>query len=237
MQALLLYITMLCFSMDAVAKQTLVFSTVQDSAIQDISVKVLSEAYRKLGYHLEIMYLPNVRALETSNAGFVDGEVSRIKGINIRFINLIPVSVAINYLEGFAFSKRTDLNINNWESLRPYDLISVRVVKFVEQNLTKRSLDYADVTFFTSAVNMLQFDRSDIAILPKLSGLQAIREAKASEVIPVGKALIKAQLYHYLHVKHEKLLPKVNSVLLEMHNSGRIQEIRAEYIKKHGYLP
>lgn len=217
------------------ANENIVFSTGEGATIQDISVLVLIEAYNKIGYDIEVRRLPNARALFTSNSGKVDGEVSRIKGINEKFVNLIQIPIAINFLEGYAFSKNSSLEITNWESLRKYKLVCVRGVKFVEANLSKRSIEYHEVTLFTQAVKLLQVGRFEASVFPRINGLSAIREAKVAGIKMVGKPLIKTKLYHYLHKKNANIAIKIQTVLEEMEQSGRIAEIRAEYITKNGY--
>jgi len=235
MQKMLLFIIFFFVSATANANEKMVFSTGEGATIQDISELVLIEAYNKIGYDIEVKRLPNARALMSSNFGKVDGEVSRVKGINKKFVNLIQIPIAINFLEGYAFSKKSSLEITNWESLRKYKLVCVRGVKFVEANLNKRSIDCHEVTLFTQAVKLLQLDRFEVAVFPRINGISAIREAKLADIKPVGKPLIKTKLYHYLHKKNKNIVTKIQTVLEEMEQSGRIAEIRAEYFKKNGY--
>ncbi len=213
----------------------MVFSTGEEAVIQEISGQVLIEAYSKIGYDVEIKLFPNARAPLTANTGRVDGEISRIKGINKKFGNLIRVPIAVNYLEGYAFAKKTDTMVSNWEDLKKYKVICVRGVKFVEENMAKRNITCNDVTFFTQAVKMLQRGRGEIAIFPKVNGISAIREANISDVKAVGKPLIKVELYHYLHKKHIGIVSEIRAALTEMEKSGRIAEIRKEYIKTHNF--
>jgi hypothetical protein len=235
MLKIFLSIILFFVSATANADEKIVFSTGEGATIQDISELVLIEAYNKIGYDVEVKRLPNARALMSSNFGKVDGEVSRVKGINKKFVNLIQIPIAINYLEGYAFSKKSSLEITNWESLRKYKLVCVRGVKFVEANLSKRSIDCHEVTLFTQAVKLLQMDRFEAAVFPRTNGISAIREAKVMDIKPVGKPLIKTKLYHYLHKKNANMVIKIQTVLEEMEKSGRIAEIRADYIEKNRY--
>lgn len=226
---------LLLFSESVSANDKMVFSTGKEATIQNISELVLIEAYDKIGYEIEVRRLPNARALFSSNCGDVDGEVSRVKGINRDFDNLIQIPVAINFLEGYAFSKKPSLEITNWESLRDYKLVCVKGVKFVEANLKKRNIDCYEVTFFTQAVKLLQVERFDTAVFPRINGISAIRDAKVQDIQPVGRPLIKAKLYHYLHKKHAKVATTIQAVFEEMEQCGRIAEIREDYISKNGY--
>lgn len=235
MQKMLLFIIFFFISATANANQKMVFSTGEGATIQDISELVLIEAYNKIGYDIEVKRLPNARALMSSNFGKVDGEVSRVKGINKKVVNLIQIPIAINFLEGYAFSKKSSLEITNWESLRKYKLVCVRGVKFVEANLSKRNIDCHEVTLFTQAVKLLQVGRFEAAVFPRTNGICAIRKANVLDIKPVGKPLIKTKLYHYLHKKNANMVIKIQTVLEEMEQSGRIAEIRVEYIEKNGY--
>lgn len=195
------------------AVNSLVFAISEGSRLQDISTQVLREAYQGIGYDIRILRLPNKRALLTSNLGVeVDGEVSRVEGVEARFESLIRVPVAINYIDGVAFSKRDDIAINGWDSLKPYSLVVVRGVIFVEQNLTDHKLDYHEVSLFTHAIKMLQAGRSDVAILPRVNGLDAIRSSMITDIKPRGKVLTRVALYHYLHRKNADLLPELTTL-------------------------
>jgi polar amino acid transport system substrate-binding protein len=225
---------MLCFfSTNTYANKTLIFSTAEESTIQDISIQVLTEAYHKIGYDIQVRRLPNRRSLLAANRGTVDGEISRIKGINNRFGNLIRIPIAINFLEGQAFSKKTHLTIKNWNDLPKYKLLCVRGVKFVEAKLQKLNIPCHFVNLFTDAVKMLQINRYDIAIFPKINGITAIKKARIKNVKPIGKPLSQINLYHYLHSKNKSLITSLRKTLEEMNANGRITTIRQKYIEKH----
>jgi polar amino acid transport system substrate-binding protein len=233
MRKILFFVSIFFVAAVANASETLVFSMAEESMIQDISAQVLVEAYNKIGYKVELKRFPNARSLFIANMGEVDGEVSRIKGLNKQFVNLRRVPVAVNILEARAFSKKTDTKITNWESLRKHKLLCVRGVKFIEANLAKRNIYCEDVTSFAQAVKILQWGRSDIAVLPKINGLNAIKEEKAQDVKVVGNQLITKELFHYLHKKHINIMAEIQVVLSEMEKSGRMAQIREEYLEKH----
>jgi polar amino acid transport system substrate-binding protein len=223
------------FSISVNANELLAFSAPKEGVIQDISANVLIEAYRKIGYDVKVKRFPNARSLVLSNNGDVDGEVSRIKGINKKHNNLIRIPITVNFLEGYAFAKKASILVTNWESLKEYNLLCVRGIKFVEFNLAKRNINCHHVTLFSQAVKMLQLGRYDVAIFPKISGISAIKKEKVKDVQAVGKPLIKIALYHYLHKKHKNIANAITTVLTEMEKKGRIKEIRDEYIRKHNY--
>lgn len=222
---------MLIFNVSA--SENLVFSTGIEAAEQDISVQILTEAYQQIAHTIDVLHYPNLRSLVEANSGDVDGEVSRISHLNQRFENLLQVPVAINYIEGYAFSAQDDLQVDNWESLRAYKLVCVRGVQFVERNLCLHDIQCDQVTTFSQAVNLLQKRRYDIAVFPKITGLNMVKKNKARDVVIQGARLIKFDLYHYLHKKNKNILPKITAILQQMKASGRMVEIREGYMLAH----
>lgn len=231
----LLFVGMLALCEPASAAQALVFSTSKDGMIQEVSERVLAEAYAQIGYDIKVLGMPVARALMTSNSGKVDGELSRVKAVAKTYKNLLRVPVAINSLQGFAFAKRTDLLVTDWLSLRPYRLVCVRGVKFIEMNLAKFKVDCQYVSTFTQAINVVQSGRADIAVLPKITGMHAIRELKGTQVRAIGEPLATLDLYHYLHFKNAAIAPRLLLVLTEMQKTGRIARIRDEFIHQSDF--
>jgi len=103
----------------SLAETQLKFSAIEGSLNSKICKLVLEEAYAQLDIKVEIIPLPGERALRTSNAGKVDGELFRIANIQKRYQNLVVVPTPINVLQGIAFSKKFHPPIQGWESLKP----------------------------------------------------------------------------------------------------------------------
>lgn len=215
------------------ASENLVFSTGQGVVEQEVSIQVINEAYQRIAQKFVVLQYPNMRSLVEANSGHVDGELSRISHIDQQFENLLQVPIAINSIEGYALWAQNIRQIVNWESLRGYKLVCVRGVQFVEQNLSLHNIHCDPVTTFSQAVNLLQRGRYDVAVLPKNTGLNAVKNNQAKDVYIQGERLIKIDLYHYLHKKNKIILPKITAVLQEMQGNGRISEIRAEYRLEH----
>lgn len=231
MKTILLVVLYLLCSAHTYAAPQLVLSTAEESAIQEISVQVLQEAYAEIGYELHIIRTANARSLMLANEGRTDGEVSRVKAMETEFTNLVRVPVAVNKLDIRAFTKNPTIKISDWESLRGYNVICVKGGKFVERSLMSHNIDCYYVTQFAQAIYMLDAGRGDVAILPGVNGMQAIRQKGLTDILVSDNSLYKVGLYHYLHKKHAALLPKIESALAGMRERGRIREIRAQYLK------
>lgn len=82
----------------------MVFSGLKGSSSSRLAVAVVKEAYKRIGYDMDIQWLTGKKALEKSNSGENDGELQRIDGISRKFPNLIQVPIPINFLQGSAFT-------------------------------------------------------------------------------------------------------------------------------------
>jgi polar amino acid transport system substrate-binding protein len=214
--------------------QTLVLSTSEGSPIQDISAEVLSEAYLKLGYALSIRRVPNIRSLWLANSGQVDGEVSRIAGMEDEHDQLIRVPVGINRVEVAAFSKNGAPEIQRWEDLAGLQLVCVKGSRVVEKHLALHKLPCQAVTHFPQSILMLQKGRVQVAVIPKVNGLAAIKSLGARGIVMSDRILAREPLYHYLHRKHAAVVPRLSEVLQEMEQSGRIEAIHNAYLERLG---
>ena len=230
-----IYIILLLLTSVASAGENLVFSTGVDTLEQGISVKVIQEAYQLIDLDVDIIRYPNMRSLMKSNSGEVDGELSRISNINQKFKNLLQVPVEINYIDGYAFSAKKNLQVLDWESLRDFELVCVRGLLFVEKNLSSRNMQCYPVSTYSQAIDLLQKGRFDITVLPEITGLSIIKKNQAKDVYIQGNRLIRVDLYHYLHKKNKHILPKISAILHKMQTSGRIEEIRAEYVFQQSF--
>jgi len=229
------FVVLMLASISVLAEKQIVLSAPTGAVIQDISVLVLEEAYQKLGYSVKVERAPNERALITANSGKTDGDVSRIKGLNKKYKNLIAVPIAINFLEGYVFAKDKALNLENWNSLKTQRVVCVRGIKFVEKNLKKRKIDCTVVGRFKQALKLISMGRMDVTIFPRIVGINAIRQFGINDVGPVGKPLKKIPLFHYLHHKNKALVPKLKVIFHSMQENGRFKAIRDKYLLDHQY--
>jgi ABC-type amino acid transport substrate-binding protein len=227
------YLFSLLFS--GVVKAEFIFSAPDDAAIQKVSEQVLTEAYGNIGSTFSIKFFPNARSLLIANSGELDGEISRIEGLEKKFINLVRIPVAINYIEANSFVLNSNVHItaSNWEDLRKYSLVCVNGVHFITQNLEKFKIECNYVTTFPQALEVLRLGRVDIAVLPKITGVALLKE-EANDIIMIDKPIITMNLYHYIHKKNKDIIPVLQAELIKMQASGRIESIRKHYLENNG---
>jgi len=213
---------------DAAAQTKLVLVTPPNSIDTVISEVITREAYRRIGIQVVIKKYPGERALRLANAGKVDGEVQRINGISANYHNLVQVYPAINYIEGAAFSKTKDFKIAGWNSLKPYRLGYIRGIKFAERNT--KEMDSTAVGDYPGLFQMINDKRLDVIISPRLNGLFQMKQLGITGVLNLQPAIMRFDLFHYLHQKHVKLVPKISAVFQAMQKAGELAKLRAHVV-------
>jgi len=174
--------------------------------------------------------VPARRALEMSNDGQVDGELHRILGIDKRWANLIRVPNRVNVLEATAFTKSIDFTVAGWSSLKPYSVGVRRGIQF--SNTNTQGMSRQIVNTVQGLFEILQYDRIEVVVTSLINGLSELKEIKHSSIKLLKPAIEIYPLYHYLHKKHQDMVPKVNGVLEQMKKEGLIQHIRQQALNR-----
>lgn len=223
----------------AADKPFLTFSAIQNSVNSTISLLVLREAYAKMGLDIDTKPLPAKRALIHANKGEVDGELFRIGGIEKTNTNLVQVPVAINQLDGMVMTHGEIFEVKGWESLKPYRIAIRLGVKFSEQGTRGMTTKTFNTNKMLGWVLLAEKDQreADISVIARVNGLVVIRDiqntGKGRGLKLLEPPIESYPLYHYLHKKNEDLVPKLTNVLKDMEASGRIRQIRREYLDRN----
>jgi polar amino acid transport system substrate-binding protein len=191
-------------------------------------MRIVSEAYDRLQIPVEYFEFPGKRSLYEANAGYVDADLSRIKDVDKEFTSLRRVPTPIYWFEATAFSKNKNLNIAGWESLRDLRLGIMRGMIFAERGVK----GFPKVTVVDKPIHlfkMLESDRIDVAIFSDLNGLAIIKELRLSSLQALKPPLERIEAFHYVHKKHEALVPKLDAIFQDMKNSGQLDRMRQDF--------
>lgn len=203
--------------------ESLVFGTNNGDIVANFSSSVLKSAYQKMKIEISIKEAPPKRALMNANLGKVDGELHRIEGLQKKFSDLREVSVPVVQLEWVLFSKKHKFVVQGVDSLKPYSVSTRRGIVFAEKMVEVAKRHHL-VNDWKQALLTVNGGRIDLALLPRILGLVALKETPM-DVYSLEPPIKTIYLYHYLHKKHESLVPQVTKVLEEMRDSGEIKRI------------
>ncbi|AKU21825.1 ABC transporter substrate-binding protein [Massilia sp. NR 4-1] len=220
--ALLAYLPAL--SAYGASKAMRVSTLLETDPATDIAEQVLREAYRRLGMSLDVVRLPAERALVSANDGMMDGELYRKIGIERDYPNLMIVPIPLLTYEIVIFTLGTSFVVNGWESLRPFTIGFIRGIKIVEQNT--QGMHIEPVATMMQALQKMTMGRTDVVVGNRVSGLAMAKTLKLADIRVLQPPLATFPVFHYLHKKHEALIPKLSAVLQQMQKDKVIERIQ-----------
>ena len=214
----------------AYAREKLVFATFENAGVTLVQEPVMREAYRRLGYEIEIRKFPGERALLMADQGHVDGELARLAAVREMYGNLIMVPESIHELRDVVITKNADFTLAGWESLEPYTVLSRRGYKYFEGKCREHQINYQLVNSFEDMVKILHAGRYDVGLVTMLDGLKTMKDMGIRDLRVIEPPLEIIPTYHFLHKKHKKLVPLVSEKLKELKKEGYIKKIENQVI-------
>jgi len=185
--------------------------------------QITAEIFKRLDIKLEYVRVQSKRALMLANKGIDDGNIARVEGIEKNWTNLIRVPESIITWEFTAYSQNKDIQINGWDSLKPYSVGHVRGWLIYQKNAAgAKNVIQANDSY--QLFRLLQNGRIDIALSERF---QAPYFYKQIGYTPkrLSSPLAKKPLFIYLHKRHKNLVPKMAAVISQMKKDGSYQKI------------
>ena len=186
--------------------------------------QILIEAFRRAGQPVRIAHLPTERSITNADLGITDGEFPRISGLRSIYPNLRIVPEKIVDFEFVAFTWRTDIQITDWSSCKPYNVAIVTGWKILEANL-------ADVKSLIRVQNqqllftLLAKHRADIVVYSRFEGYEMIRKFDLKSILALEPPLAKREMFLYLHKEHLPLIPEIAKQLRSIKHDGTYDRI------------
>ena len=204
----------------AAAEKSLVFSTFEQSGARLVQEPVLREAYRRLGYEIEILTYPGRRAVDMANRGLVDGELARLDVVKTLYTDLRQVPVPVHQLSLMAFTRDTRFTVNGWQSLQPYTVITLSGYKYTELKLDQWRVPHTLASRFDLVLSAVASGKVEVGLLNRYDGLQVIQRLALTNLTPLPQPVEQFPTFHYLHKKHLALVPRVAAQLSQLHQEG-----------------
>ena len=188
---------------------------------------ILTEAFKRIDYNIEIASLPAERSLVNANTGITDGDFMRVSGLERLYPNLIRVPEKIDDFEFVAFSRKVKEKTTSWGFLKPYDVAIVRGWKILEENIIGtnsmvRANDQKQLFL------LLDNNRTDIAVYSRFEGYAMIKSLGIKEISTLEPPLAVREMYLYLNSKHKALVQPLSAALKEMKREGVFEVIKAK---------
>lgn len=217
-----------CICSSAVANE-LTFAQNSQGEMFSCAHDNLKHAYDMLGHKLTFTTYPSKRALKHSNAGVVDGEMLRVKGVERAYPNLIPIPVTICAVELVLLANES-VELSTLEEIKNYHL-GITMGYVHQENFAKtHNLDVTRVAHNDLLVELLYLKRVDLIFLTRPEAEAIVNKDKRFKVIEYHKEQI--DLIHYLHKKHQNLVPLVTETLKHLESAGKLDIYKVEFDRK-----
>jgi hypothetical protein len=211
------------------ARDLMTFSTIQNSPYATISENVMRIAYSRLETDILILDLPAERAILTSNLGEADGELYRIKNVQLKYKNLLMIPEPIGKLEGVAITWNKNISMVSWDELSSQKVCFRRGVKFAEiglSNMKALSVDSNKQLF-----ELLKKKRCDVIIIARITSIPMVIDYIKTQKAQLYQSVLQTYpLFHYIHKKNAHLTENLNNTLKNMRKEGLMDEIRSQFI-------
>ncbi|MDM8556599.1 transporter substrate-binding domain-containing protein [Desulfococcaceae bacterium HSG7] len=188
----------------------------------------MQAAYKKIGIEAVIQHYPPARGIQLANEGNTDGELYRSFRINGKFSNLVMVPVPITHTEVVAFVKNIQFPVKGWDSLKPYRIGVERGFKLAEARTEGMKTQSAKVE---QTFQMLDAGRVDVVVSTRLGGSGHVKNLKLKGIKILTPPLEKDMIHHFLHKKHQKIIPELTATLENMKKTGEIDTIKNQVEK------
>jgi polar amino acid transport system substrate-binding protein len=227
--SLIMTLGLVCVSDGSHAQPPLVLTTSMAPPLSRVDQtgfydQVLIEAFRRVGQPVQITQLPTERSITNANLGITDGEFPRISGLDRLYPNLLKVPEKIVDFEFVAFTWRSDIQLKNWDSCKPYNVAIVRGWKILETNLAGvRSL--VKVKNQRLLFSLLGKHRTDIVVYSRFEGYEMIKRLGLQSVWAIEPPLATREMFLYLNKKHLPLIPALTKELRNVKQDGTYDRI------------
>ncbi len=187
------------------------------SSMSDRIELQLKTAYLQLGYQMRVQRLPAGRSLMMTNAGEFDGELFRIAEIVEQYPNLLQVPAPLERINLHAFVKRDDkTDYSFWQQNSKLRVAYVRGFKMAESYAF--SGEPIPMNTVSQAVQMLLQDKVDVLLEDPASVYSAtVALSPDGQLEQLPEVLATADLYHFIHKKHQQLLLPLAAALSSTH--------------------
>jgi polar amino acid transport system substrate-binding protein len=228
----LLLATLTLISSGPVPAQTKKLSLVTVAALPPLSASMdrpgflnilVAGAFQRIGVEVEVTIVPAQRALINVNSGVDDGDIFRAPGVERDFPNLIQVPEPLLGYDFVAYTKRPDIQIRNWDDLKPYSVGYASGWKIYENNV-KNVKEVTTTPSILELFALLEKGRVDVILLDRWGG-QSIVHEMGYKLKPLEPALAHTNMFMYLNKKHAELVPKVAQALRDMKADGSYKKI------------
>ncbi len=215
-----------------VAEESLIIGmggTKANERIFRASTKLLQDISIKMGVKIKLISLPGERATIMLKQGDIHAEFSRIASYQDEVSAVaIKVDEPIASIPYHIYTVSHDFRVNGWESLKPYNIVTVRGLYFVKKYLKDHKTQAVESA--KNAFHFLKIKRADLFIETPLIADPFLNspDFDNSGIKRLEPPVDFLHTYTFFSLKHVDLAKKYHKALLETKKEGTYYKIQAE---------
>ncbi len=190
------------------------FSAIENNQSSNAVSGILEQAYGNLGIDVNILRVPAGRGLKLSSSGQVDGEVARIAEVGQKYPSLQRVDVPLYVSSASIFAKSGNaVHVLSPADLKNQQVLCIRGILASEFVATALEFSCVYAKDQKQALDMLIHDRVSMILGSQSSIELFLGDFKEHNITPVLPDIYQVKLYHYVHQKHQALVPDITQAL------------------------
>lgn len=202
----------------------LTFNRPADTAQSRYVVELMSLAYKEIGVDVELIDFNRDSALVAANEGVLDGQLAKISGLSNTYQNLLRLDTPLLDFKLNLISFCDDCTLSDMPSLVIHSTYPA-AAKYLESNPYKGQL--YKVKSVSTLLNLLMQKQVSAALVIGFY-LDPYMQKLQNAGIKIT-TLDSQYVFHYLHKKHQHLVPALSATLLQFEQSGKIRELKTKH--------
>jgi len=184
--------------------------------------RLLKEVYRQIGHDIELVYRPAKRSLIEVNSGVSDAELARVTGAEAEYPNLVRIKEPVFALSFSAIVNAKSKHwLSSWEEIGKHRIVYPRGYRILD--IRTKNMNALTAKNPVTVSKMVKAGRINVGILVTSDAKKFA--AEIGGIVVLKPPIEVVTLYHYLNVKHRRLIPSIEKILVEFNDSGRAKEI------------
>jgi ABC-type amino acid transport substrate-binding protein len=218
-------LVLLLFCLPASASSNLlIFNRPADTPQARYVIDLLKMAYKEIGYEVHIIDFNHQSALIAANNGILDGQLGRIADVKDDYPNLLKVDFPL-----FDFNL---VLLKNCQHCRYKELKSLAIQSSypaAQSYIDKHPFggDVIKVRNITAQLNLLTQKRVEGTIL--LDFMLKTKHPDFNQAAFHKEVLMPMQSFHFVHKRHEALIPKLTRALQKLQEEGKVHFLKSKY--------
>ena len=181
---------------------------------------LLTEIATRMGVKIRLIPLPAKRAALMLASAKIHADIARVAQYQQQVPAAIRVKEAMAKMPYYVYSKQNHVDINGWQSLKPYRIVIVRGFTFVDTHLADHTVSYVDS--FHAAFSFLKENRADMLLDYGVTAEDLLKTAefKDSGIRRLLPAVASISTYTFFAAKYVDLAYRYEQALLSMKADG-----------------